>query len=212
MAPLAAAVVPLLGPVVAWGVLEGQHDTAVRIAVLAGIVAGPVRTVLYDAYFDPECVIECPTNPLALAHGSGSLHDALRLAAGVALVMGGCQALTRSMFASMVPKHRSGEFFGLFGVLGVFMVAFGALYASVQSMLPFHAAAVPAHALGDVRPLYFALMTLIGGASAALGVLSLYVIAVPLRRDAPGAATALVAVNVIAFGMAALYMRPVYCV
>ncbi len=81
MAPLAAAVVPLLGPVVAWGVLEGQHDTAVRIAVLAGIVAGPVRTVLYDAYFDPECVIECPTNPLALAHGSGSLHDALRLVA-----------------------------------------------------------------------------------------------------------------------------------
>ncbi|NUP97373.1 MAG: MFS transporter [Planctomycetaceae bacterium] len=49
------------------------------------------------------------------------------LAAGVALVMGGCQALTRSMFASMVPRHRSGEFFGLFGVLERFSAILGPL-------------------------------------------------------------------------------------
>ncbi|MBL8550116.1 MAG: hypothetical protein JNJ73_09015 [Hyphomonadaceae bacterium] len=93
---------------------------------------------------------------------------------------------------------------GLFGVLGVFMVAFGALYASVQSMLPFHAAAVPAHALGDVRPLYFALMKLIGGASAGLGLLGLYVTFGPLRRGAPGAATALFATYAVPIVMAAI--------
>lgn len=49
------------------------------------------------------------------------------LAVGVALVMGGCQALTRSMFASMVPAHKAGEFFGLFGVLERFSAILGPL-------------------------------------------------------------------------------------
>ncbi|MBM3988685.1 MAG: MFS transporter [Planctomycetes bacterium] len=49
------------------------------------------------------------------------------LAIGVALVMGGCQALTRSMFASMVPAHKAGEFFGLFGVLERFSAILGPL-------------------------------------------------------------------------------------
>jgi hypothetical protein len=55
-----------------------------------------------------------------------------------------------------------------------------------------------------VRALFFALMNLIGGASVALGVLSLYVIALPLRRGVPGAAAILVLVNAIAFFMAAV--------
>ncbi len=38
------------------------------------------------------------------------------LAALVGMVQGGTQALSRSMFASMVPLHKSGEFFGFFGV------------------------------------------------------------------------------------------------
>ena len=36
------------------------------------------------------------------------------LGIGVGIVMGGSQALGRSMFAYMVPKSRSGEFFGFF--------------------------------------------------------------------------------------------------
>jgi UMF1 family MFS transporter len=42
------------------------------------------------------------------------------LAALVGLVQGGTQALSRSLFASMVPRHKSAEFFGLFGVLEKF--------------------------------------------------------------------------------------------
>lgn len=50
------------------------------------------------------------------------------------LVQGGTQALSRSLFANMIPKHKSGEFFGFFsvfekfgGILGplVFAVAVG---------------------------------------------------------------------------------------
>ncbi len=48
----------------------------------------------------------------------------------VALVQGGAQALSRSMFGSMIPKSRSGEFFGFFsmsdkfaGIIGPFVFA-----------------------------------------------------------------------------------------
>lgn len=44
------------------------------------------------------------------------LHFIL-LAVVVAMVQGGTQALSRSLFASLIPKHKSGEFFGFFGVL-----------------------------------------------------------------------------------------------
>ena len=40
------------------------------------------------------------------------------LAAAVGLVQGGAQALSRSLFASMVPRHRAAEFFGFFGASG----------------------------------------------------------------------------------------------
>lgn len=42
------------------------------------------------------------------------------LAIMVATVQGGTQALSRSMFASMVPKHKSGEFFGFYSVFEKF--------------------------------------------------------------------------------------------
>jgi MFS transporter, UMF1 family len=41
----------------------------------------------------------------------------LLLAALVGTVQGGTQALSRSLFATLVPRHKSGEFFGFFGVI-----------------------------------------------------------------------------------------------
>jgi hypothetical protein len=92
----------------------------------------------------------------------------------------------------------------LFMALSLFLMAFGVLYATVQNLLWFHAAAVPVRALEDVRPLYFALMTLIGGASFGLGLLGAYVTLVPIRRGAPHAALFLAAANAIALIMAAI--------
>ncbi len=40
----------------------------------------------------------------------------LALAALVGMVQGGTQALSRSLFASMIPRHKSSEFFAFFGV------------------------------------------------------------------------------------------------
>jgi hypothetical protein len=91
----------------------------------------------------------------------------------------------------------------LFALLGLFLIAFGALYSSVTDMLFFHAAAVPEAVRHDIKPLYLALMKLIGGASIGLGLLGLYVSFGPLRAGARGAATALALTYAIPVLMAA---------
>ena len=53
--------------------------------------------------------------------------DFLMLAVLVGMVQGGTQALSRSLFASMIPRHRSGEFFGFWAVFEKFAGIFGPL-------------------------------------------------------------------------------------
>lgn len=48
----------------------------------------------------------------------------------VAVVQGGSQALSRSLYASMSPAAKSGEFFGLFGIMEKFSAIFGPLIFS----------------------------------------------------------------------------------
>jgi UMF1 family MFS transporter len=45
----------------------------------------------------------------------------------VAMVQGGSQALSRSLYASMSPAAKSGEFFGLYGVMEKFSAIIGPL-------------------------------------------------------------------------------------
>jgi len=49
------------------------------------------------------------------------------LAGLVGMVQGGTQALSRSLFASMIPHHKSGEFFGFWSVFEKFAGIFGPL-------------------------------------------------------------------------------------
>jgi len=49
------------------------------------------------------------------------------LAFAVATVQGGSQALSRSMFATMIPRHRSSEFFSFFGIFEKFAGVLGPL-------------------------------------------------------------------------------------
>ncbi|MGZ8868989.1 MAG: MFS transporter [Thermoanaerobaculia bacterium] len=54
------------------------------------------------------------------------------LAGLVGLVQGGTQALSRSMFATLIPRHKSGEFFGFYSVFSKFAGIFGPfLFASI---------------------------------------------------------------------------------
>ena len=45
----------------------------------------------------------------------------------IAIILGGSQALSRSLFASMVPKQQSAEFFGFFTISSRFAAIFGPL-------------------------------------------------------------------------------------
>ena len=74
------------------------------------------------------------------------------LALLVGMVQGGSQALSRSLFASMVPRHKSAEFFGFFGVFEKFA--------------------------GIVGPGVFAVMILVTGSSrgAILSIIAFFVI------------------------------------
>ena len=49
------------------------------------------------------------------------------LAGLVGTVQGGTQALSRSLFASLIPQHKSGEFFGFFSIFEKFAGIFGPL-------------------------------------------------------------------------------------
>ena len=70
----------------------------------------------------PALVRESIWEPLGLDAG----YQWLLLGVGVGLVMGGSQALARSLFAQIVPHTRSGEFFSFFGFMGRVSSVFGA--------------------------------------------------------------------------------------
>ena len=57
------------------------------------------------------------------------------LAAMVGMVQGGTQALSRSLFSSLIPAHKSGEFFGFYSVFEKFSNIFGPLLFSVTIAL-----------------------------------------------------------------------------
>ena len=54
-----------------------------------------------------------------------SAQEFYAMAIVVGMVQGGCQALSRSLFASLVPRHMTGEFFGFYGVLDKFAAVTG---------------------------------------------------------------------------------------
>ncbi len=62
-------------------------------------------------------------------------RDFLILAVLVGTVQGGTQALSRSLFASLIPRSKSGEFFGFFAVVEKFAGIFGPLVFAVVNVL-----------------------------------------------------------------------------
>jgi len=56
------------------------------------------------------------------------------LAAAIGLVMGGVQALSRSMYARLIPAHQAAEFFGFFNMLGKFAAVMGPALMGIVSL------------------------------------------------------------------------------
>lgn len=73
----------------------------------------------------------------------------------VAIVQGGSQALSRSLYASMCPPEKSGEFFGLYGIMSKFSAITGPLLFAAAATI-----------FGSSRPAILSLIVLfvVGGA------------------------------------------------
>lgn len=61
--------------------------------------------------------------------------DFYLLASAVGLVMGGIQALSRSLYARLIPADQSAEFFGFYNMLGKFAAVLGPMMMGVASVL-----------------------------------------------------------------------------
>ena len=61
------------------------------------------------------------------AYRMSSAYEFWLLGGVIAIILGGSQALSRSLFASMVPRSRSAEFFGFFTISSRFAAIFGPL-------------------------------------------------------------------------------------
>lgn len=70
-----------------------------------------------------------------VAYRLETVREFYLLAILVAMVQGGTQALSRSLFASLTPKHKTSEFFGFFSVFEKFSGIFGPLLFSVMIAL-----------------------------------------------------------------------------
>ena len=94
----------------------------IPFAFLFGALAGRIgakRSILAALLvFTAVCVI---------AYNLKSTAEFYVIACMVGAVQGGAQALSRSLFASMIPKHKASEFFGFFSVFEKFAGIFGPL-------------------------------------------------------------------------------------
>jgi len=93
------------------GAIVMVQFVGIPFALLFGRVAskvGPKKAILFTLMV--YCVIA-----LVGYRMDNAVHFYL-LAFLVATVQGGCQALSRSLFASMIPQHRATEFFSLYAV------------------------------------------------------------------------------------------------
>jgi UMF1 family MFS transporter len=95
---------------------------AILFGKLAGII-GPKRSIL-----SAVCVYVLIT---ILGYSMRTPLHFIALTLLVASVQGGAQALSRSLFASLVPRHKSGEFFGLFSTLDKFAGIAGPLVFAI---------------------------------------------------------------------------------
>ena len=117
------------------GIDQGAMITALLItqfigvpfAFLFGIVAGRIgaKTAVFAGLGVYAFIITLGYNMTTATHFYA-------LAIMVGMVQGGTQALSRSLFASMIPRHKSSEFFAFFGVFERYAGVLGPLVFAVM--------------------------------------------------------------------------------
>ena len=112
------------------GALLLTQFIGVPFAFLFGMLAGKIgaKTAIYLGL-----VVYVVITVLGYRMQTG--RDFIVLAVLVGMVQGGTQALSRSVFASMIPRNKSGEFFGFWSVFEKFAGIFGPLIFGIAVVL-----------------------------------------------------------------------------
>ncbi|MGM0818340.1 MAG: MFS transporter [Actinomycetota bacterium] len=125
-----------------YGAEIGIGQTALLGAVVVVQVVGIPATFAFGALAGvigaKRCILLALTvygGVTIVAYFMTSATEFFVLAFCVGLVQGGTQALSRSLFASMIPRYKSGELFGFYGVMDKFAGMMGpAVFAGVISL------------------------------------------------------------------------------
>lgn len=125
-----------------YGAEIGIGQTALLGAVVIVQVVGIPATFAFGALAGVIGAKRCILLGLAVyggvtivAYFMTSATEFFVLAFCIGLVQGGTQSLSRSLFASMIPRYKSGELFGFYGVMDKFAGMIGpAVFAGVISL------------------------------------------------------------------------------
>jgi UMF1 family MFS transporter len=120
------------------GLPTGQVFLAVLMIQFVGIPFAFAFGVLADRIGARRAIylaLAVYTVLTVLAYGMSTIGQFFAFAFTVAMVMGGVQALSRSLFASLIPQHRAGEMFGFFGIFDRFGGAIGSMIFAIMLAL-----------------------------------------------------------------------------
>jgi MFS transporter, UMF1 family len=120
------------------GIGPGALIGSILLVQFIGIPFSFLFGSLADRFGAKRCIFFCLIVYFVIAVVAFYMRTAMHffvLAVLVGMVQGGSQALSRSLFASMIPKHKSSEFFGFFGVFDKFAGIFGPGFFAVMNNL-----------------------------------------------------------------------------
>ena len=118
-----------------------QSSVLITALLLTQFVAFPAALVwgrLGERWGARQSILVCIVAYIGIClwgYSMDSEADFYLLASAVGLVMGGIQALSRSLYARLIPAHQSAEFFGFYNMLGKFAAVLGPMMMGVASML-----------------------------------------------------------------------------
>jgi len=120
------------------GIPRGSLIAAILLVQFVGVPFAFLFGVLADRFGAKRVILAALAVYVVttvLAYRMQTTADFFVVAVLVAMVMGGAQALTRSLFATLIPRHKSAELYGIFGVFDKFGGVMGsALFALMLTL------------------------------------------------------------------------------
>lgn len=118
------------------GFEAGDLIKALLLTQFVGFPAAFFAGKLADRFGNKNIILFCLGVYVLVVIGASIMTEPNHfyiLAALIGLSQGGVQALSRSLYASLIPKEKAGEYFGFFNLLGRFAAVIGPLLMSTTA-------------------------------------------------------------------------------